>query len=80
MRRYAGAELPDDVDDEIDPLTYTRAQAARVRAQLQQHQVETAPPSYRERLERDLAAWDRQVAQLTLDEHWTTGEGDRKLF
>jgi hypothetical protein len=80
VSRYdaALAGLEENDVDEIDPLTYARALAGRVRAQLQQH----APtdPGLLGRLERDLVAWDRLVDELTIEEHWSTGEGDRRLF
>lgn len=71
------AELDED-DDEIDPLTYHRARADQVAYQLRTNPP--ADPELRARLERDLEHWQRQVDAATVHEHWSSGEGDRRLF
>lgn len=75
------AELdPDDAPDaELEPpATYFREQAAMIR-----HQLDFSPPTdpdHVERLQRDLAYWEKRVAAEEIGGHWEGGDGDRTLF
>lgn len=68
----------DDVDDQAETLAIAGAHVARLDAQLA-----TNPPTdpvVLERMRRDRAHWQRVIDTTTLDDHWTSGDGDRTLF
>lgn len=68
----------DDVDDQAETLAIANAHVARIDAQLR-----TAPPTdpaLLDRMRRELAHWRRTAAAVTIDGHWTSGEGDRTLW
>lgn len=76
-RRDDGLTEEDVAEDE--PLeVHCRRQADQLRRRLA-----TAPPTDPElaaRLHRDLQHWERLAAAATVEAHWASGEGDRKLF
>lgn len=66
------------VDEDDEPaVEHYRRQVQRIERELA---LGTATPDYRARLEGERATWQREIDRLTVDEHWSTGDGDRKLF
>lgn len=66
----------DDLEEPAD--VFFRRQVGQLQLLLE-HEPPT-DPGLRSRLERDLAAAERALAAATIDAHWSSGEGDRKLF
>ena len=64
-------------DEEVDLLTYHRQRAAEALAQLEANPTD---PRIREQLRRELQHWRREVDRLERPDHWSSGEGDRRLF
>jgi hypothetical protein len=70
----AGAVLEDD-DFEEEPVdVFYRRQVGQLRVLLEQQ------PSGQAKLERDLAFAEHRLAAATIDQHWASGAGDRRLF
>lgn len=73
------AEVTDeDLADDEPVIEYMRQQANKLERQLASDPP--TDPVLRQRLERELDAWRRSIEAETTSEHWTSGEGDRKLF
>lgn len=78
LRDPAALDDEDRVADEPAAVHYRR-QADRILARLE----DDAPPidpGLRARLERELGGWERALAAEAIDDHWSSGEGDRRLF
>lgn len=74
--------LTDEDLAEEEPIVHWRRLADSYRTQLDQMTRPDSPrsPDVLARVRRDLAACERAIAHLELDDHWTSGAGDRRLF
>lgn len=69
----------DDPEGQDYLAVYVRQRIQVLEAQLD-GPTPPSDPDLRNRLERQLAWWRNQLEAATIDDHWTSGDGDRRLF